>query len=59
MNPMHHNEKEIRNFILELIDTKQKSISQVSKENNISKKNLYKWMIYRWVEKHIKKTNLQ
>ncbi len=56
---MHHNEKEIRNFILELIDTKQKSISQVSKENNISKKNLYKWMIYRWVEKHIKKTNLQ
>ncbi|NML71786.1 helix-turn-helix domain-containing protein [Chryseobacterium sp. RP-3-3] len=56
---MHLNKREIRNFILELIDTKQKSISQISKESNISKRTIYKWMVYRWIVKHVKKTNLQ
>ncbi|MBB4805540.1 hypothetical protein HNP38_000812 [Chryseobacterium defluvii] len=53
------NERVIRNFLLELIDTGQKTVAQVSRESRIPQMTIYMWIISRRIRKSIKKPDTQ
>ncbi|MFP3598627.1 helix-turn-helix domain-containing protein [Chryseobacterium sp. SIMBA_029] len=50
---------EIKYFLLELIDTGQKTISQVAKESNVPKITIYRWLVYRWLKRKLIKPDCQ